>query len=262
MCRLAAYIGPSIPLADIVIKPTHSLLEQSQHSTEAKVSVQGDGFGFSWYDGPAGPGLYRDVLPAWSDGNLLSLCQMIRSDLFLAHVRASTAGETSRVNCHPFVNGRWSFMHNGQVPDLDRIRRPLEARLPDHLYAARRGSTDSELIFLLLLAYGLETDPIQAIQTVIGLLRQHSIYGRGNTAVRATCVMSDGKTIYAFRHASDDRAPTLYLAGDKASGWTLASEPLEKTGSTWHPVTLNTLLTLEKDSLVFTPIKTRAPLVA
>lgn len=262
MCRLAAYVGPSIPFADIVIKPTHSLLEQSQHSTEAKVSVQGDGFGFAWYDGAAGPGLYRDILPAWSDGNLLSLCQMIRSNHFLAHVRASTAGETSRVNCHPFVYGRWSFMHNGQVPDIDRIRRSLETMLPDHLYSARRGSTDSELIFLLLLANGLETDPSRAIQTVIGLLRQHSTYGRGTNAVRATCVLSNGETIYAFRHASDDRAPTLYLAGDDASGWTLASEPLEKTVSNWHPVKPDTLLTLDKDSHVFTPIKTLAPLVA
>ena len=262
MCRLAAYIGPSIPLADTIIKPTHSLLEQSQHSTEAKVSVQGDGFGFAWYDGTAGPGLYRDVLPAWSDGNLLSLCQMIRSDLFLAHVRASTAGETSRVNCHPFVYGRWSFMHNGQVPDLERIRRPLEASLPDHLYSARRGTTDSELIFLLLLANGLETDPIQAIQTVVGLLRDHSIYGRGVHAVRATCVMTDGTKIYAFRHASDDRAPTLYLAGNKTSGWTLASEPLEKTGSPWHPVAPDMLVTLDKDNYVFAPMTIRAPLVA
>ena len=85
MCRLAAYIGPSIPLARVIIDPAHSLLEQSQCATEAKITVQGDGFGFAWYDGDRGPGLYRDVLPAWSDGNLPNLCQMTRSNLFVAH---------------------------------------------------------------------------------------------------------------------------------------------------------------------------------
>jgi predicted glutamine amidotransferase len=247
MCRLAAYLGPSIPLSEVVIKPAHSLLEQSQHSTEAKVAVQGDGFGFAWYDGAKGPGLYRDVLPAWSDGNLLSLCHMIRSDHFLAHVRASTSGETSRVNCHPFVQGRWSFMHNGQVPDIERIRRPLEAMLPDPLYSARRGTTDSELIFLLLLANGLNDDPLTAIQFVLQLLKEHSASGRGQDAVRTTCVLSNGTSIYAFRHASDDRAPTLYLKGNAEEGWTIASEPLEVNSEAWKAVAPDQLLTLTKD---------------
>ena len=65
MCRIAAYTGPEIPLENIIVRPAHSLLEQSQHAAEAKLAVNGDGFGISWY-GPDGmPGLYRDVLPAW-----------------------------------------------------------------------------------------------------------------------------------------------------------------------------------------------------
>ncbi len=131
MCRIAAYAGPSIPLENIIIRPKHSLLEQSQHATEAKLAVNGDGFGIAWYDDGPEPGLYRDVLPAWSDGNLTSLCRMVRSRLFLAHVRASTVGETSRQNCHPFTFGKWSFCHNGQVPHFPAIRRRLEAALPD-----------------------------------------------------------------------------------------------------------------------------------
>ena len=73
MCRIAAYIGPSIPLENIIVRPTHSLLEQSQHATQAKLAVNGDGFGIAWYDRDAEPGVYQDVLPAWADGNLTSL---------------------------------------------------------------------------------------------------------------------------------------------------------------------------------------------
>lgn len=244
MCRLAAYIGPAIELARVVIEPTHSLLEQSQCAHEAKITVQGDGFGIAWYDGEKGPGLYRDVFPAWSDGNLPSLCHMIRSNLFIAHVRASTAGETSRVNCHPFTHDGWSFMHNGQVPDISQIRRSLEATLPDDLYEARRGTTDSELIFLLMLANGLRDDPQSAVKATIGLLRQYGTYGRGLDALRLTCVFSDGHRIYAFRHASDARAPTLYAARAVDQSWTLASEPLESRGQIWKEVPVEAFVTL------------------
>lgn len=255
MCRLAAYLGPSIPISRVVVDPTHSLLEQSLRANEAKIAVQGDGFGFAWYDREHGPGLYRDILPAWSDGNLLSMCKMIRSNLFLAHVRASTAGETSRVNCHPFVHGRWTFMHNGQVPDIAHIRRPLEAMLSDDLYLARRGTTDSELIFLLMLAHGLEKDPQGAAQAVIKILQEHSAYGhRAHDAVRLTCVMTDGEKIYAFRHASDNREPSLYAAQIDTGGWVLASEPLETASQTWASVAPDMFVTLSTSGLSSVPL--------
>ena len=162
MCRIAAYAGPAIPLERIIVTPNHSLLDQSQNATEAKLAVNGDGFGVAWYSHQERPGLYRDVLPAWSDGNLTNLCRMVEARLFLAHVRASTVGETSRSNCHPFTSGRWAFMHNGIVGDFLQIRRILEAKLPDALYLERRGTTDSELFFLLMLANGLDQDPFDA----------------------------------------------------------------------------------------------------
>lgn len=262
MCRLAAYLGPPVPIARVVVEPAHSLLRQSQHASEAKIAVQGDGFGFAWYDGERGPGLYRDVLPVWSDGNLPSLCWMIRSSLFLAHVRASTAGETSRENDHPFVHGRWSFMHNGQVPDIERIRRPLEALLPDDLYLARRGTTDSELIFLLMLAHGLRDNPAGAVRSVISILREYSRYGRGADAVRLTCVMSDGASIHAFRHASDNRAPTLYVANESKGGRMLASEPLDTSSGVWTAIEADVLVTIADHDVTTTSLMDRRIAVA
>jgi predicted glutamine amidotransferase len=127
MCRWAAYLGPELFLEDIVTAPCHSLIAQSHHALEAKSATNGDGFGIAWYGERPEPGLYRDILPAWSDPNLKSVCKQIRSKLFLAHVRASTGGATSRANCHPFAAGRWSFMHNGQIGSFERLRRSLEA---------------------------------------------------------------------------------------------------------------------------------------
>jgi glutamine amidotransferase len=64
----------------------------------------------------------------------------------LAHVRASTGGASSRANCHPFVSGRWSFMHNGQISGFEKLRRRLEGGISDALYDQRQGTTDSELV--------------------------------------------------------------------------------------------------------------------
>lgn len=248
MCRLAAWIGTPRALEDVVIAPPHSLLTQSQDATEAKLAVNGDGFGIAWYqDGENRPGLYRDVMPAWSDGNLPSLCRMIRAPVFLAHVRASTGAETSRLNCHPFVSDNWSFMHNGQVGGFRRIKRALEASLPDDLYEMQRGSTDSELIFLLLIAEGLKHDVIGALRRVtqrFAALRQ-----AGDPPDRFTCVLSDGAHLYALRHASDAHAPTLYRK-EGAAGVILASEPLDADARTWCALKRGEITVLDKTGVV------------
>ncbi len=235
MCRLAAYAGPDIPLENIIIAPRHSLLEQSHGATEAKMAVNGDGFGIAWYGDKSEPGLYRDVLPAWSDGNLMSICRMVRSPLFLSHIRASTVGETSRANCHPFTYKNWSFMHNGQIPHFMRIRRSLEATLPDTLYDLRRGTTDSELLFLLLLANGLETAPRAACESVISMIiNTQTDKSQPN---RMTCVLSDGDAIFSFRYSCDNRSPTLYVSGTLDNGGrAIASEPLDGCHKNWSPV--------------------------
>ncbi len=244
MCRIAAYSGPSIPLENIIVKPRHSLLEQSQHANEAKLAVNGDGFGMAWYADQVRPGLYRDVLPAWSDGNLNDLCRMIQSPLFLAHVRASTFGEVSRSNCHPFTFGKWSFMHNGQIGDFARLRRRLETTLTDELYVARRGSTDSELLFLLLLANGLEVSVLDAVEKT--LLQILSLDVDRNEPDRMAVALSDGTTLYAFRYSSDQRSPSLYFGeGLDHGGKVIASEPLDKGTGIWTPIEESGFFTLK-----------------
>lgn len=243
MCRLTAYLGPEIALERIIIKPSHSLLEQSQAATEAKLATNGDGFGIAWYNETPTPGLYRDVLPAWSDGNLPSLCRMVKSHLFLAHVRASTEGEVSRVNCHPFTTRQWAFAHNGQIADFPKIRRALEALLPDDLYALRRGSTDSEVFFLLCLAHGLEHDAKTAVEKTLNVIAKQQ--GDTKKPNRLACVFTDGTTLYGFRHASDRRSPTLYLSNAlTAGGRALASEPLDGDSANWTPIKENELVSL------------------
>src|SRR5581483_7489236 len=175
MCRWLAYLGEPVFLEDFISKPCQSLIAQSRHCREAKSEVNADGFGLGWYGERERPGLFRDVRPAWSDENLLSIAHQIRSRLFLAHVRAATGTATIRTNCHPFSFGPYLFMHNGQIGGWPRVRRALERAVPDSHYENRNGTTDSEVIFLLLLALGFAEDPQGAFTRVVDLIEREMV---------------------------------------------------------------------------------------
>src|SRR3954468_14078295 len=172
MCRFLAYRGEPTFLSELVCAPAHSLVHQSLHAAEAKTETNGDGFGIGWYGERPVPGNYREVRPAWSDENLRSLCDQVRSGLFFAHVRASTGTATTRANCHPFAHGRYLFMHNGQIGGYARLKRRLEAMIPDEFYGARLGTTDSEAIFLAALAQGLAEAPLGAMARTLKRMRR------------------------------------------------------------------------------------------
>ena len=148
MCRWIAYRGETIPLEQYVTAPAHSLVVQSLKALESTASTNGDGFGMGWYGEHPEPGLYREVRPAWSDENLRYLCRHIRSHLYFAHVRASTGTPITRPNCHPFACGHWLFMHNGSIGNWTRLRRQIEALIPDEFYGSRVGWIDRDDIYL------------------------------------------------------------------------------------------------------------------
>ncbi|WP_435258960.1 class II glutamine amidotransferase [Thioclava sp. FR2] len=234
MCRWAAYWGEAIFLEDIISRPGHSLIHQSHCATKCHTAINADGFGVAWYGDKPEPGLYRDVLPAWSDPNLRSLTAQVKSRLFLAHVRASTGTATSRNNCHPFTWQNWSFMHNGQIGGYDAFRRTADMMIPDDLYPFRKGATDSEALFLIAVAEGLNDDPLGAMERaaarMIRLAREKGVAPH----LRLTAALSDGERLYAMRYATDDVAPTLfYRWSDSRNGWAVVSEPLESGEGGW-----------------------------
>ena len=236
MCRFLAYLGEPIFLEDLVCKPRHSLVRQSLRAVEAKTVTNGDGFGVGWYGERAEPGVYHEVMPAWSDQNLLALCANVRSRLFFAHVRAATGGGISRQNCHPFQFGRYMFIHNGQVGGFSQVRRVMETWLPDALYEHRSGGTDSELLFLLIVARIQEGEPVRdAVRSVLdataGLMQSRGI----DAPLRFAAALADGEQVWAFRWASDDAPPTLYLKPQRG-GWAVASEPLGDDAEAWCPI--------------------------
>ncbi|MER8382552.1 class II glutamine amidotransferase [Mesorhizobium sp. M1399] len=254
MCRWAAYLGEAVFLEDIVTAPCHSLIAQSHCAQEAKSPTNGDGFGLAWYGDRPEPGLYRDILPAWSDPNLKSLCRQIKSGLFLAHVRASTGGATSRMNCHPFISGRWSFMHNGQIGGFEKIRRALENSLSDAAFDQREGATDSELFFLMMTEEDLAGDPQGAVSRAISRVIDASRRGGFEPALKLTAAFSDGQSLYAVRYTSDGHAPTLYTSAfPNGGGRCVVSEPFDRDGSDWQAIPPSSFVTIGRDGMSIRP---------
>ncbi len=254
MCRWVAYLGEPIFLEELVTTPKQSLVVQSRSSREAKSAVNGDGFGLGWYSDRAEPGVFRDVRPAWSDENLLSLARQIKSGLFFAHVRASTGTATTRANCHPFAHGSWMFMHNGKIGGWDNLRRQIEMAIPDQLFRHRQGTTDSEALFLLLLANGLEEDPKRACGKTLSFVQEIMHRAGESEPLRVTAALSDGRRVFALRHASDATPETLYVRNRRSSAGTLVvSEPLDDGREDWQAVPPQSLVTLGPGGMAIEP---------
>lgn len=254
MCRWAAYIGAPIFLEDIISRPGHSLIHQSHCATQCHSAINADGFGLAWYGERPEPGLYRDVMPAWSDPNLRSLTATVQSGLFLAHVRASTGSATSRNNCHPFVHGNWSFMHNGQIGGYEQFRRAGEMLIPDALYPQRKGATDSEALFLLAVAEGLEAGPRAALERAAAQFIRLSREKGTTPHLRMTAALSDGQRLFAVRYATDDAAPSLWHRwSDTRGGRAVVSEPLEADEADWQEIPPASFCTFDGEAVTVEP---------
>ena len=171
MCRWMAWSGQPITVDEMLFKPPHGLIDQSLHSRMGVETTNGDGFGLGWYGVGEGPGMYKSVQPAWGDANLRELAAHIEAPMFIAHVRATTGTAIQETNCHPFRHGRWLMVHNGVIAGFHEMRRELMLEVAPELFADIQGSTDSEVLFHLALTYGLEHDPVDALERAIGSRR-------------------------------------------------------------------------------------------
>jgi glutamine amidotransferase len=212
MCRWLAYSGAPLYLEELLFKPSHSLIDQSLHAHYAEETTNGDGFGVGWYGSRGTPGVYRSIRPAWNDRNLIDLAAQIDSTMFVAHVRATTGSEVEETNCHPFRHGRWLFVHNGEIRSFKKIRRELMLQVHPDLFNAIEGTTDSEVMFYLALSFGLEEEPIPALERMTGeverVARAHDI----EQPVQMTLGLTDGTRIYAVRYSSEGESRTLFCS--------------------------------------------------
>jgi glutamine amidotransferase len=154
VCRHLAYLGPPIPLADLLFTPPHGLAHQSWAPADMRGggTINADGFGVGWFTSLDEPPIrYRRSLPLWTDAGLPPLAAATRSGAVLAAVRSATVGmpvvETAAA---PFAEGRWLFSHNGRVPGWPGSVLALADALPVRDLVTLDAPTDSALLWALV----------------------------------------------------------------------------------------------------------------
>lgn len=213
MCRWLAYYGDPIPLEVLLLRQQYSLIDQSLHSREGATTTNGDGFGVGWYDKLGElPCLYKSIRPAWNDRNLRELAAHISAPLFFAHIRASTGTAVQETNTHPFRHGRWLFMHNGLVREFPRVRRDLLLAIHPALIPELEGSSDTEVLFHLALTFGLEDDPLTALELMAGFVEEVGERHGVEHPLQMTVATTDGERIIAARYSSDGQSRSLYYS--------------------------------------------------
>ena len=212
MCRWLAYSGSPLLLEELLLKPAHSLIDQSLHSKLGATTTNGDGFGLGWYGVGDTPGVYHSVEPAWNDRNLKDLSQHIVSPMVFAHIRASTGSAVQQTNCHPFRHGQWLWMHNGVIREFTKLKRDLTLAVDASLYPSIEGSTDSELFFYLALTFGLRDDPPAAVERAVGFIEQTGRTKGVKDPIQMTVATTDGASVWAFRYSSEGKSRSLFYS--------------------------------------------------
>ncbi len=217
MCRWLAYSGSPVLIEEFLLKPKHSLIDQSLHSRLGAETTNGDGIGLGWYGAGDEPGVFHSIEPAWNNRNLKELARHIVSPLVFAHIRASTGGAIQETNCHPFRHGRWLWMHNGLIRDFASVKRDLAFAVDPSLYAEIEGTTDTEVFFHLALTFGLEDDPPGAVERAVGFIEETGRAHGVEHPIQMTVATSDGSSVWAFRYSSEGRSRSLFYSTDVAT---------------------------------------------
>jgi predicted glutamine amidotransferase len=212
MCRWLAYSGSPIRLEELLVKRDRSLIDQSLHARQGATTTNGDGFGVGWYEDGELPRVYRSTHPAWNDRNLRELAAGISSPLFFAHIRASTGTAIQETNTHPFRYGRWLWMHNGLIREFPRVKRHLMLAVDDSLFTSIEGTTDSEVMFYLALTFGLEDDPVRAVERMVGFVEEAGRSHGVEHPIQMTVATTDGRCIWAFRYSSEGDSRSLFFS--------------------------------------------------
>jgi predicted glutamine amidotransferase len=267
MCRWMAWFGQPVLIEELLFNTQHGIVDQSLHARMGAEPTNGDGFGLGWYGSGDGPALYHSVAPAWSDTNLRELASHVESPLFFAHVRAAIGSPVQQTNCHPFRRGRRLFVHNGYIGDFHAIRRDLMLAMDPELFRDVQGSTDTEVVFGLALTFGLEDDPVRALEHTVAVIEAAATERGVPPMVQATFGTSDGESLWAVRYATSGRARSLFASADvdairdlhpgnprfqrlSPDDRVIVSEPFSDLPGVWQEIPQGTAVTVRRGGVL------------
>ncbi len=223
MCRVLAYLGPSVCVDDLLLKPDSSLVKQVINPQMMGMLNLG-GFGLLAWDArsrdPDTPFEFRiPTLPTF-DSNLKSLSEKIHCTGLLAHVRGVVyqAQDVAPQNLHPFQfpGAPFALAMNGDLDRFSEMRLDVaNAASPDWLRWVR-GTTDTEMLYALTLSRLPD--------------RSDPSIGPEDVALAVTHALEDVREIRSKRGIDTQSAANLVLGNGK---WLVATRFTYDYG--WYP---------------------------
>ena len=101
MCGIVAYIGKDTPINKLMYL-MHDNDSRGGHSTGAYINGK----------------IYKTVDES---GNMLSMIDEHKSNLFIGHTRYATHGVKTAENTHPYIFGKYIGVHNGVLSNYDEV---------------------------------------------------------------------------------------------------------------------------------------------
>ena len=137
---------------------------------------------------------------------------------------------------------------------------------PD-LFFGIEGTTDSELMFNLALTFGLESDPLPALERMTGFVedvgRRHGV----EHPMQMTLGLSDGRRLFGIRYSSEGESRSLYHSRDvtalreaypelrdfSSESRAIVSEPLSGLSGVWERVPESTAVVIDGGEFTTVP---------
>ncbi len=197
MCRLFGF-------RSVIPSQVHNSLLAAENALGVQSNNHPDGWGVAYYvDGS--PHVTRSPATALGDTLFHRLSGVVASETVLAHVRKATQGANNVLNCHPFQYGRWTFAHNGDIPEYSKLRPALLKEISPKLRRYVLGDTDSEVVFFILLSHMSSHGPLSrplAVEEVVESMKKtvarvREICDGGDKPSLLTFMLTDGTLFVA-----------------------------------------------------------------
>tara|TARA_Y100001968_G_C19328096_1_gene702835 strand:- start:247 stop:1134 length:888 start_codon:yes stop_codon:yes gene_type:complete len=135
----------------VSLKVQRSLVK-AENALQLQSTEHPHGWGIAYYlSGQRIPHDVRSVNAAFADERFRRVSEFLTANAVVAHVRKATVGELSPQNTHPFHWKGWTFCHNGTLFGYQQIEAQVRQRLKARFASSIQGSTDSEMLFYLVL---------------------------------------------------------------------------------------------------------------
>src|SRR5215467_5675907 len=203
MIRLFAYVGNEPERIKCALYPAREALVTD-------IGENPDGWGLGFFQGGEVL-LHRQPKAQPGQVDFYSRLRELRTDVVVGHVREATVGKAQKQeNTHPFRFRSWVFAHSGTVANFEAIKGELLESVPDFLRRNIRGTTDSEHLFHLFLAFlhdggkledpNISTEEARAAMRATVAFVERLAGGAGRGKSELNVIVTNGRILLAVRH--------------------------------------------------------------